>query len=54
MKFLHEITNGFALLLWTGAALSFLSYGLDPSDPSNLYLAVIITILINLTGLITF
>lgn len=35
IQFIHEITTFFALLLWAGTALSFLAYGLDQSDPSN-------------------
>jgi magnesium-transporting ATPase (P-type) len=35
LKLLHEWTNLFANLLWAAAALSFLGYGLDTSDASN-------------------
>lgn len=35
IKFLREISNMFAILLWVAAALSFLGYGLVPIDPSN-------------------
>jgi sodium/potassium-transporting ATPase subunit alpha len=35
MKLVHELTNVFACLIWAGAALCFLAYGLAPEDPSN-------------------
>jgi len=35
VKFLREITNLFSLLMWGACALSFLGYGLAPSDMSN-------------------
>lgn len=35
MKLIHELTSMFALLLWAGAALCFLAYGLSTEDPSN-------------------
>ncbi|KAL4470479.1 hypothetical protein ABPG74_012090 [Tetrahymena malaccensis] len=54
LKFLKELVHGFALLLWIGTFLSFLAYGLDQSDPSNLYLGIIIVLLIFVTALITF
>ncbi|EAR95129.1 Na,H/K antiporter P-type ATPase alpha subunit family protein (macronuclear) [Tetrahymena thermophila SB210] len=54
IKFIKEILHGFAILLWIGAFLSFLAYGLDESDPANLYLGIIIVIVIFMTGGITF
>lgn len=43
----------FALLLWGGAALCFVAYGIG-NDPSNLYLGVIICVIVVGTGLLTF
>ena len=54
IKFLKEITNMFALLLWFGAALCIAAYILQPIDPSNLYLGVILMIIVLLTGIVTF
>jgi sodium/potassium-transporting ATPase subunit alpha len=34
-QLLHEFTGFFAYLLWISGILSFIAYGLDPSDPSN-------------------
>jgi sodium/potassium-transporting ATPase subunit alpha len=51
---LHEYTQPFALMLWAGSALCFIAYGLDPSDPSNLYLGIVLAIVIGITGLVTF
>lgn len=38
IKLFHELTSMFALLLWAGAILCFLSYGLSPTDPANVFL----------------
>lgn len=54
MKLLHELTTFFALLLWLGAILCLISWGLDSSDPSNLYLGIVLIIVVVLTGTITF
>lgn len=43
----------FALLLWAGAILTFVAYGLGGGD-SNLYLALIIIAIILITGFISF
>jgi sodium/potassium-transporting ATPase subunit alpha len=40
IKLLHEYIGSFSLLLWMGCFFCFLSYGLAPSDPSNLYLGL--------------
>ena len=34
----NEMTNLFANLLWSAAALAFLGYGLDTTDSSNVIL----------------
>lgn len=54
VKLFHEMTGGFALLLWVSAALCFLAYGLTPDDPSNLYLAIVLLVVIFITTFITF
>lgn len=50
---LKEILTPFALLLWAGAILTFVAYGLGGGD-SNLYLAIIIIAIIFITGFISF
>lgn len=40
VKFLKEISNTFALLMWAACALSFLGYGLSPYDMSNVFLKI--------------
>jgi sodium/potassium-transporting ATPase subunit alpha len=50
---LKELTTPFSLLLWGGSALCFAAYGIG-KDPSNMYLAVIIIIIILITGFISF
>ncbi|KAL4441170.1 hypothetical protein ABPG74_002120 [Tetrahymena malaccensis] len=51
---LRELTNGFAIMLWVSAGLCFLAYGLTPDDPSNIYLAIVLLIVIFITAFITF
>ena len=54
VKLFHELTSFFALLLWAGAILCFIAYGLDSSDPSNLYLGFVLAIVVMITGIVTF
>lgn len=54
IKLLHEWTSPFALMLWAGSGLCFLSYFLDPSDASNLYLGIVLAGVVALTGIVTF
>ena len=35
VKLFHELTSVFAILMWTGALLCFIVYGVAPADPSN-------------------
>jgi sodium/potassium-transporting ATPase subunit alpha len=42
------------MLLWAGAALCFVAYGLATSDPSNLYLGIVIVVINTITGVMTF
>ncbi|EAR94958.2 Na,H/K antiporter P-type ATPase alpha subunit family protein (macronuclear) [Tetrahymena thermophila SB210] len=51
---LKELTNGFAIMLWVSAGLCFLAYGLTPDDPSNMYLAIVLLIVIFITAFITY
>lgn len=52
--FLKEMANPFALLLWVGAILAFVAYGLYPADPSNLYLGIVLIVVIVFVGALTF
>ena len=52
--FLEEITSTFSLLLWIAAALSFLAYGLDQEEKSNLYLAVVVIVIVLLSGFFSY
>lgn len=49
-----EFTSFFALLLWAGSLLCFIAYGFDNSDPSNLYLGIVLSIVVTITSLVTF
>lgn len=53
-QLLHEVTSFFSLLVWAGAILCFIAYGIDSSDPSNLYLGIILSVVVILTSLVTF
>ena len=55
VKFCENLFGGFALLLWLGAILCFLAYGIqastfeEPPD-DNLYLGVVLTAVVVVTG----
>ena len=48
------MANFFAILLWCGAILCFIAYGISSEDPSNLYLGIVITVIVNLSTFIEF
>ncbi len=54
MQLFHELTSFFALLLWGGAIMCLIGYGLDTSDPSNLYLGIVLAAVVFITGIVTF
>lgn len=50
LAFVKEMSGFFSLLLWFGAILCFIGYGLDSSDPSNLYLGIVLAVVVFITG----
>eukprot|EP00359_Climacostomum_virens_P000955 CAMPEP_0204898890 /NCGR_PEP_ID=MMETSP1397-20131031/1538_1 /ASSEMBLY_ACC=CAM_ASM_000891 /TAXON_ID=49980 /ORGANISM="Climacostomum Climacostomum virens, Strain Stock W-24" /LENGTH=1138 /DNA_ID=CAMNT_0052066777 /DNA_START=88 /DNA_END=3504 /DNA_ORIENTATION=+ len=48
--FMKQLTGFFSLLLWAGAILCFIAYGLNPADASNLWLGVVLAIVVFATG----
>lgn len=64
--FLHEQTGFFSLLLWLGSFLCFIAYGMtvyqesNPetrtgyTDPSNLYLGIVLAVVVFVTGCFSF
>jgi sodium/potassium-transporting ATPase subunit alpha len=50
LAFLKEMTGFFSLLLWFGAILCFIGYAIDSSDPSNLYLGIVLAVVVFITG----
>ena len=62
--FLHEQTGFFSLLLWLGAALCFIAYGLGVYeediaqtgylDKSNLYLGIVLATVVFITGVFSY
>lgn len=50
LEFIKEMTGFFSLLLWFGAILCFIGYGIDSADPSNLYLGIVLAVVTFVTG----
>jgi len=59
VKFCENLFGGFALLLWLGAILCFLAYGIqastfeEPPD-DNLYLGIVLTAVVVVTGVFSY
>ena len=56
VKFLLTMTGFFNYLLWTGAILCFISFGIqtDKSDKSSMYLGIVLILTIVVTGSFTY
>jgi sodium/potassium-transporting ATPase subunit alpha len=50
----EHLFYGFSGLLWVGAILCLVGWGLDPSDPANLYLGIVLMLVVCLTALFSF
>lgn len=46
VKLFHELTTVFSILLWVGGVLAIIAYGLTPTDPSNLWLAIVLWVIV--------
>merc|ERR1711936_728010 len=59
VKFCQCLFSGFAMLLWLGAILCFIAYGIqasayeEPPD-DNLYLGVVLTMVVTVTGIFSY
>ncbi len=59
VKFLQALFGGFAMLLWLGAVLCFVAYGIqastmeEPPD-DNLYLGIVLTAVVVITGIFSY
>merc|ERR1712214_13096 len=59
IKFCQNLFSGFACLLWLGAILCFLAYGIqasayeEPPD-DNLYLGIVLTAVVTVTGVFSY
>merc|ERR1711936_1114370 len=59
VKFCQCLFSGFAMLLWLGAILCFIAYGIqasayeEPPD-DNLYLGVVLTLVVTVTGIFSY
>ena len=59
VKFCQALFGGFAMLLWTGAFLCFLAYGIQASTmeqppDDNLYLGIVLTAVVVITGIFSY
>jgi sodium/potassium-transporting ATPase subunit alpha len=50
----ENMTGFFSLLLWFAAILCFIAYGVEPDVVENLYLGVVLTVVVIMTGLFSF
>jgi sodium/potassium-transporting ATPase subunit alpha len=59
VKFCKNLFGGFALLLWIGAVLCFVAYGIqastseEPAD-DNLYLGIVLSAVVIVTGIFSY
>ena len=54
IKLIHELTTVFSILLWVGGVLAIIAYALTPTDPSNLWLAVVLWVVVIISALFAF
>ena len=59
VKFLQALFGGFAMLLWLGAVLCFVAYGIQASTmeqppDDNLYLGIVLTAVVVITGVFSY
>ena len=54
LEYLMHMANFFACLLWAGAVLCFIAYGIDSTDPGNLYLGIVLAAIVNISTLVEF
>lgn len=54
VEYLHHMANFFAMLMWAGAILCFIAFGIASSDPSNLYLGIVIVAILNISTFVEF
>ncbi len=54
LEYLLHMANFFSILLWCGATMCFIAFGLASEDPSNLYLGIVILVIVNMSNLIEF
>ncbi|XP_006116678.1 potassium-transporting ATPase alpha chain 2-like [Pelodiscus sinensis] len=59
IKFLKQMVGGFSLLLWVGAVLCWIAFGIQaaqgvPSAFDNLYLGVVLALVVILTGIFAY
>jgi len=52
IKLLLSIFSGeFNILLWFGSLLCFIAYGVEPTDPTYLYLGIVLAVVVTITGI---
>lgn len=50
IKLLKQFADVFMILLMFGGVLCFIAYGIDQSDPTNLYLGIVLFLVVGLSG----
>jgi len=50
IKLIKEYTGFFSMLLWIAGILCFIAYGLDSSSMDNLFLAIVLCLVVLVTG----
>jgi sodium/potassium-transporting ATPase subunit alpha len=54
IMFIKQLTGLFSLLLWLGAILCFIGYSINPTDPSNLWLGIVLATVVMITGIFSY
>jgi sodium/potassium-transporting ATPase subunit alpha len=54
VKLIKEMTGPFALMLWASSILCLIAWFFGMSDPSNLYLSIVLALVVLITSLFSF
>ena len=54
VKLIKEMTGPFALMLWASSVLCLIAYLINTTDPSNLYLSIVLALVVFITSLFSF
>ena len=59
VKFCKQLFSGFSCMLWIGAILCFIAYGIQSTSQAetpddNLYLGIVLTVVVTITGIFSY